>query len=120
MPAALRSARSSRGSENIRSSVAVRTSSTSPNPSRPSASSTSRTRISGTEAPDVTPTVVAPSNHARSSSAAVSIRYDERAPASSATSTSRTEFDEFADPTVMTTSHAGAIFFTATWRFWVA
>ena len=43
-----------------------------------------------------------------------------RAPASRATSTSRTEFDEFAEPTVMTRSHSGASFFTATWRFWVA
>ena len=68
----------------------------------------------------MTPTVVTPSSHARSISDAWSTRYDDRAPASSATSTSRTEFDEFAEPTVMTRSHSGASFFTATWRFWVA
>ncbi len=31
-----------------------------------------------------------------------------------------TEFEEFAEPTTMTRSACGAIFFTATWRFWVA
>ena len=42
------------------------------------------------------------------------------APACSATSTSRTELDEFFEPTTSTRSHCGAIAFTATWRFWVA
>lgn len=68
----------------------------------------------------MTPTVVAPATQAGSISAAVSIRCAARAPDSRATSTNRTEFDEFAEPTTTTTSHDGAIFFTATWRFCVA
>ena len=42
------------------------------------------------------------------------------APASSATSTRRTEFEEFAEPTTTMTSTWGAMNFTAPWRFWVA
>ena len=47
----------------------------------------------------------------------MSTRYAALAPASSATSTSRTEFDEFPDPTTMMTSHCSAIAFTAACRF---
>jgi len=102
------------------SSVAVRTSSTSPKPSSPRRVTTSRTRISGTDAPEVSPTVSASATHSGRTSAAESTRYEAPAPASSATSTSRTEFEEFAEPTTITTSQRGASFFTATCRFCVA
>ncbi len=42
------------------------------------------------------------------------------APAARATSTMRTEFDEFADPTTRNSSTSGAIVFTAACRFCVA
>ena len=41
-------------------------------------------------------------------------------PASSATSTRRTEFEELLEPTTITRSASGAICLTACWRFWVA
>ena len=72
------------------------------------------------EAPEVTLTVRTPSSHASSSSVTSSMRYDAFAPASSATSTRRTEFDELAEPTTITRSAVAPISFTATWRFWVA
>ena len=42
------------------------------------------------------------------------------APASSATSASRTELEELAEPTTITRSASGLISLTASWRFWVA
>ena len=72
------------------------------------------------DAPLVTPTESTPSNQAGSISPALSMRYDALAPASSATSTRRTEFEELAEPTTMTRSAPTAICLTASWRFWVA
>ncbi len=64
--------------------------------------------------------MVTPSSQAGSISVTESIRYADRAPCSRATSTSLTEFEELLEPTTIIRSHCGAIFFTATWRFWVA
>ena len=83
-------------------------------------SSTPITRSSGTEAPLVTPTLTDAGEPVLVDLAGVVDQVDARAPASSATSTSRTEFDEFVEPTTMTRSHSGAICLTTSWRFWVA
>ena len=68
----------------------------------------------------MTPTVDACANQSASISPAVSIRCAAPAPASRATSTSRTEFEEFAEPTTIATSHRPPIALTAACRFWVA
>ena len=104
----------------MRSSVAVRTGFTSPKPRSASSASSSWTSTSGTEAPEVTPTLSTPSNHSSRSSETLSMRWEDFAPASSATSIRRTEFEEFGEPTTRTRSASGAIFLIATWRFWVA
>ena len=96
------------------------TGSTSPYPRSASQVSTSVTRISGTEAPLDRPTVVTPSSQASSIAPASSTRWASRAPWSRATSPSRTELEELAEPTTMTRSLWAAICFTASWRFWVA
>ena len=83
IPAFFRSARRSRGSAKVVDSVSVRATSTVGNPRPCNHSMTSRTRISGTDAPEVRPTVRAPSNQASCSSSALSTRYAEPAPASS-------------------------------------
>ena len=61
-----------------------------------------------------------PSSQASSISVASSTRYAARAPASSATSTSRTELEELPEPTTITRSASWAISLTASWRFCVA
>ena len=61
-----------------------------------------------------------PSSQDSSIAAAFSIRWAAPAPAASATSTMRTEFDEFAEPTTRNSSTCAAIVFTAACRFWVA
>ena len=78
------------------------------------------TRISGTEAPLDSPTVRTPASHASSIIELSSTRCAASAPASSATSTMRTELDELAEPTTRKSSTAGAIALTAACRFWVA
>ena len=62
---------------------------------------------------------VTPVNQAGSSSDALSTRWAAFAPASSATSTRRTELDEFCEPTTIIRSEWAAICF-ASCRFWVA
>ena len=93
--------------------MVVRTSSTSSKPSSARRSTTSRTRISGTEAPEVRPTVSTPSNQDGSISLAKSTRWAAPAPASRATSLRRTEFEELPEPTTIMRSTLGAIFLTA-------
>ena len=68
----------------------------------------------------MTPTELTPSSQAGSISPALSTRYAVLAPASRATSTSRTEFDELAEPTTMTRSLWAAICLTASCRLDVA
>ena len=64
--------------------------------------------------------MLTPSSQASSISLASSTRYAALAPASRATSASRTELEEFAEPTTITRSASGLISLTASWRFWVA
>ncbi len=65
------------------------------------------TRSSGTLAPEVSPTVVAPSSHSSwISCGEVDQVRRPGAPASSATSTRRTELDELREPTTITTSQS--------------
>ncbi len=61
---------SSWGNENVNRSSAVTTSSTSSNPCDASTERTAATRSSGTLAPEVSPTVEAPSSHSGSISLA--------------------------------------------------
>src|SRR5437764_644584 len=100
-------------------SVVTASSSSSSGPSPPMAATTSPTRASGAEAPAVSPTVVASAIHAGSSSLGSSTRW-ARHPSRSATSTSRLEFDELAEPTTITTSARRATARTASCRFCVA
>ena len=68
----------------------------------------------------MTPTVATPSNQDSSTWFAKSTRSARRAPYSRATSLSRTEFEEFAEPTTITRSASGAIFLIAVCRLEVA
>ena len=91
----------------------VSTSSTSPKPFLFNQARTPSTSSSGTDAPLVKPTDLAPSNHSFFNSLSESTRNDFFTPASSATSTSLTEFEELLEPTTINTSTFGAMFFTA-------
>ena len=93
--------------------MVVRTSSTSSKPNSARRSTTSRTRISGTEAPEVRPIVSTPSSQDGSISLAKSTRWEAPAPASRATSLRRTEFEELPEPTTIMRSTCGAICLTA-------
>jgi hypothetical protein len=84
------------------------------------ASITSLTSCSGAEAPAVIPSVWTPSSLAQGISAARSISSELVQPARSATSTSRTEFDEFGAPMTNRPSSFGAIALTAACRLVVA
>ena len=115
------SVRSSLGSENIRSSCAVTTSSTAAVPGVGELLEHLGDEFlgHGGAAGD------ADRRRRRRATPAGSPRRSPRggrhvAPCSSATSTRRTLFDEFADPTTITRSARGATFLIATWRFWVA
>src|SRR5438046_757083 len=77
------------------------------------------TSSSGALAPEVMPTTRLPSNHSSRTCDSLSMRCAS-APWSRATSTSRFEFDELADPITSTRSQCGAIWRTAIWRFVVA
>ena len=100
----------------------VSTVDTSVKPCARKASMTPATSSSGTDAPDEMPTASTPSNHDGSSSFASSTRCARpRSPnAPCATSMSRTELEEFADPTITTLSDCSATSFTAAWRLDVA
>src|SRR5205823_818551 len=111
--------RSSAGRVNCRDSDTTWRSRTSMGPSDPIASTTRSTRISGAEAPAVTPTVVAPSSHAGSISPSSSIRCAGH-PSRSDTSTSRREFEELPEPITRSTSHSRASSRTASCRLDVA
>ncbi len=77
------------------------------------------TSHSGADAPDVRPTVSAPSSHAGSTCVSSSTRY-AGVPRSSLTSARRFEFEEFCEPITSRTSTRGASALTASWRFVVA
>src|SRR5690606_22980575 len=115
-----RSGRSYRGRETTMASSAARTISTSSKPRCASHSRTSSPSPSGTEAPEVRPTVVTPSSQLSSISAAKSTRWASRAPAWRATSTRRLELEELREPTTITRSASAPICLTASWRFCVA
>lgn len=76
--------------------------------------------MSGTEAPEERPTLVTPSSQASSISLAKSTRYAAGTPACLATSTMRIEFEEFFEPTTITSSAWPASSLIAIWRFCVA
>ena len=80
----------------------------------------SSTITSGAEAPAVMPRVRTPSNILQSRSAARCASTETLQPSRSATSRSRSEFDEFGAPTTIIASTTGATFLTATWRLVVA
>ena len=121
LPARARCGRSSRGSENVRLSSAVVTSSTSSQPRSARWSSTPRTSTSGTEAPLVTPTVPTPSSQPSSISPGVVdqvARAGARLPARPRPAAPSSTSSSSRRPAPGRT--AAAIAFTATCRFWVA
>ncbi|CEI30477.1 Protein of unknown function [Propionibacterium freudenreichii] len=115
-----RRSRSSGGRAKLSDSSTRRSSSARGYPNCASRAITPSTSSSGTDAPLVTPTVLTPSNQSGSISSALSTRRACFAPDSRATSTRRTELDEFCEPTTITRSECLAMSFTADCRFWVA
>ncbi|CAB4652005.1 unannotated protein [freshwater metagenome] len=114
MPAAFKSFLSSGGIAKSKCSSIAVTVCTSENPRSANHFNNSSTKISGTDAPLETPIVVTPVNHSSLTSSAKSTRYAALAPYSSETSTKRTEFEEFVEPTTKTKSACGAICLMAT------
>src|SRR5262249_3788865 len=86
---------STRGSLNSTTSAVTRTSSSRASKREAIAPTRSSTKSSGALAPAVTPTAATPSNQLQSTSAADPTRRASLAPARLATSTKRTEFDDF-------------------------
>jgi hypothetical protein len=100
-------------------SVATTRSLTSTGPSPRSASMICPTTAGGADAPAVIPTTEVPASQPSSMSSGPSMRY-AGVPARCAVSTSRSEFDEFAEPATSTRSDSAAMARTATWRLVVA
>ena len=82
-------------------------------------STTSCTRLSGADAPAVTPTTSAPSSHSSRTASAESTRW-AGAPSTRAVRTSALVLDELSEPTTRIRSHRPLISRTAAWRLVVA
>ena len=101
------------------SSSTIRNGWTSSTPRARNQSHTRVTRRSGADAPEVIPTVSAPSSQRSSISLSSSIRW-AGTPAARATSTSLFEFDELREPITRRRSISPSMSFTAHWRLDVA